>query len=430
MSSETSHTLYLCYFGLREPLVQTQVLPYLREIKKLGGMKISLLTFEPNPKETLTAEQIKIERKKLADEEIEWSFLTYHKRLSALATLYDVLCGAYFTWKLMRREQVDILHARVHVPALMGAIARKFSRGRPKLIFDIRGFLPEEYTDAGRWKENGWLYRSVKHVEKWLFKESDAFVVLTEKAREVLFPESRETNFDKFSRPIEVIPCCVDFNQRFQDDKKTRTETRQELNLADRLVITHVGMLGGLYLTEEITNFLEAARLQNPKTFALFLTQTDPNLIIPLLQKKGFKETDYFVKKVSPADVPKYLSASDIALSFVQATYATISRSPTKIPEYLASGLPIISNRGVGDVDELIETDRVGVLLESFNREGYLDALEKIKNLRQTSDVENNCKLSAKKRFDLVMVGGSGYKNLYRKLLQTERSVKNRENTA
>ena len=26
-----SAALYICYFGLREPLVQTQVLPYLRE---------------------------------------------------------------------------------------------------------------------------------------------------------------------------------------------------------------------------------------------------------------------------------------------------------------------------------------------------------------------------------------------------------------
>ena len=29
-------TLYICYFGLREPLVQTQVLPYLRELLREG----------------------------------------------------------------------------------------------------------------------------------------------------------------------------------------------------------------------------------------------------------------------------------------------------------------------------------------------------------------------------------------------------------
>ena len=40
------HSLYICYFGLREPLVQTQVLPYLRELVA-GGVKMSLLTFEP-----------------------------------------------------------------------------------------------------------------------------------------------------------------------------------------------------------------------------------------------------------------------------------------------------------------------------------------------------------------------------------------------
>ena len=39
-------TLYLCYFGLREPLVQTQVVPYLREMRA-AGIEVSLLTFEP-----------------------------------------------------------------------------------------------------------------------------------------------------------------------------------------------------------------------------------------------------------------------------------------------------------------------------------------------------------------------------------------------
>ena len=42
-------TLYLCYFGLREPLVQTQVLPYLRQLAA-GGIKVHLLTFEPRLK--------------------------------------------------------------------------------------------------------------------------------------------------------------------------------------------------------------------------------------------------------------------------------------------------------------------------------------------------------------------------------------------
>ncbi|MCV4754379.1 hypothetical protein OFC37_33460, partial [Escherichia coli] len=70
------------------------------------------------------------------------------------------------------------------------------------MLFDIRGFMPEEYTDAGIWPEGGLLYRTAKTIEKWLMKESDAFVVLTEKARDILFPESRETGRDRLGRPV------------------------------------------------------------------------------------------------------------------------------------------------------------------------------------------------------------------------------------
>jgi len=412
----SKHTLYLCYFGLREPLVQTQVIPYLREILK-DNIKVSLLTFEPNFKKSWTREQIAAQKQELAAKGISWFCLPYHKRPSAPATLYDTLHGAYFSWKLIRREKVDVLHARVHIPALMGAIAGKLSSRKTKLIFDIRGFFPEEYTDAGNWKQNGFLYRTVKRVEKWLLKESDGFVVLTEKARDILFPGSEETGFDKAGRPVEVIPCCVDFNERFKDnERKTRQQTRQELNLDGRLVITHVGMLGGLYLTDDIADFLAAARGYNPKTFALFLTQTDPNLIIPLLTERGFTNSDYFVEKVSPNDVPRFLNASDIALSFVRASFATLSRSPTKIPEYLACGLPIVSNKGVGDVDELILTERVGAVIDNFNQESYLEALEKIQNLKSEEGFIERCQNAAKIRFDLVTVGGKKYRSLYKKI--------------
>src|SRR5690606_5435648 len=137
--------------------------------------------------------------------------------------------------------------------------------------------------------------------------------------------------------------------------------------------------LGGLYLTNEIADLMGAARDENPRTFALFLTQSDPEKIVPLLKERGFGDEDYFVGRVPAADVQGYLEAADVGLSIVQATFATQSRSPTKIPEYLACGLPIIANRGVGDVDKLIEENGVGVMLDEFSRENYNAALTKIR---------------------------------------------------
>lgn len=410
------HTLYLCYFGLLEPLVQTQVLPYLREIKKIPGVRVSILTFEPNFSEKWTAEQIETEKAKLAAEQISWHVLPYHKSPSVPATVYDIFCGARLARKLIKTENVDILHARAHIPAIMGALARKFTRRKPQLIFDIRGFMPEEYTDAGTWKTGGAIYKVFKCVETWLMKKADAFVVLTEAAREILFPESGKNGFDKQGRPVEVIPCCIGRERFAAAENLSRDEIRCELNLTGREVAVHTGSLGGLYLTEQIADLLRVYKEQNPSVFALILTQSDPNLIVPLLRERGFTDKDFFAGRVSPGEVPKYLKASDLAVSFVKIGYATASRSPTKIPEYLACGLPVISNRGVGDADEQINSEKVGIIIDDLTAEGYLDALRKIRGLREKQSLADNCRRTAWERFDLETVGGERYRRLYKKL--------------
>jgi glycosyltransferase involved in cell wall biosynthesis len=422
-------TLYICYFGLRQPLVQTQVIPYLLELMKSdkleiaeseyedipGYIDVSLLTFESDFHENWTKEQIEAEKANLAEKGIDWYCLPYHKRFSAVATAYDIFRGAWFIRRINLEKKFDVLHGRVHVPTLMGALARKFSQRKPKLLFDIRGFFPEEYTDAGVWPEGGLLYRWAKRIEKWLMKEADGFVVLTDKARDALFPEAKETGLDKFGRPVEMIPCCVDIEKRFSGNRDSlREETRSKLGVKDRFVFAHVGALGGLYLTEQIADFLQTARMRNSNIFALFLTQSDPSLIVPLLKLRGFEDSDYFVGRADPNDVPSYLSASDVGLSFVRSSYATQSRSPTKIPEYLACELPVIANSGVGDVDALIARNGVGVSIVDFGQASYLEAL---KGIEELCDIRERCRETAVREFDLSKVGGLRYRRLYSSLL-------------
>src|SRR5688572_26620654 len=93
-----ARTLYICYFGLREPLVQTQVLPYLRQLSA-AGIKIHLLTFEPRLRESWKADELSNQRELLTAEGIAWFYLPYHKRPSVPATLYDIVAGARYAAK-------------------------------------------------------------------------------------------------------------------------------------------------------------------------------------------------------------------------------------------------------------------------------------------------------------------------------------------
>ena len=408
------HTLYLCYFGLREPLVQTQVLPYLRELRR-DGIDVSLLTFEPNGRSAWSPNEQQLWLSRLKAEGIQWLQLPYHKRPSALVTPYDILRGASLAAGLSRRQKVDVLHARGHIPALMGALAKRLSGS--KLLFDIRGFLPEEYTDAGVWPEGGYLFRTMKRLERHLFSTSDAFVVLTKRASEILFPG--RTDADVRGRPIEIIPCCVDEARFDAAEENSREQARAKLNIEGRRVFVYVGSFGGWYMTDEMTQFLAEAHRQDPSTYSMILTQSQPEGIVARLRGIGLSDDDFFVGKVSPEDVPHYLRAADVAISFIRACYSKLSSSPTKIAEYLASGLPVICNTGVGDLDELIETDRVGVVISEFNNDAYGRALKQLEVLRQDAGLEERCRASAKKRFSLNNVGGERYRRLYRRMLSS-----------
>jgi glycosyltransferase involved in cell wall biosynthesis len=405
-------TLYVCYFGLREPLVQTQVLPYLRQLLS-DRLQVSLLTFEPRLRENWTDEEIATQRAALQAQGISWHYLKYHKTPSLPATIYDMAVGAWRILGIMRREGASVLHARNHVPALMAAMAMKVKGG--KLVFDIRGFMPEEYTDAGVWPENGYLYRGLKRVERYLLRTADAFVLLTEKARDIVFPGCSDS--DHRGRPIEVIPCCVDFSRFEKFDSTSKEALRPELGLTGRRVIVYVGSFGGWYMTDEMTEFLATAHRQDSSTFSMILTQSPRELVVDRLVSLGLTEKDFVVQQVAPPEVPRYLKSADVAISFIKPCYSKQSSSPTKIAEYLASGLPIVCNAGVGDLDKLIEGERVGTLLREFNASAYLQALNEIDTMRHDDKLAERLNSVARKEFDLVGVGGVRYRRLYDRLL-------------
>lgn len=415
------HTLYISYFGLREPLVQTQVLPYLRELRK-GGVETSLLTFEPRMRREWPAALRGSQRAELLRDGVRWHALAYHKSPSLPATLFDVAAGTLEAARIVRRHRVDTLHARNHVPCLIGALVKRWTGA--SLVFDVRGFMAEEYVDAGTWPANGLLFRLTKAVERRLMDASDGFVVLTERARDVLFPGRIDR--DARGRPFEVIPCCIDVDRFDRRRDSSRTTTRRTLGVEGRRVVVYVGTLGGWYMTDEMAAFLAEAHRRNPATFALILTQSPVDAIGDALRSLGVPESAFLVQKATPGEIPGYLAAADVALSFIRPSVSKLSSSPTKIAEYLAAGLPVVSSAGVGDVDAVIRDDRTGVLVREFAPSSFRAALDELDELRRDPSLADRCRASARRRFDLSSIGGLRYRRLYRRLRPAPTAARSR----
>jgi glycosyltransferase involved in cell wall biosynthesis len=392
-------TLYLCYFGLREPLVQTQVLPYLRELAA-SGVEVSLLTFEPELSRRWTRDALAEEKERLARDGVRWFQLPYHKRPSVPATAFDVLVGAWFAARLARRGRADVLHARSQVPMAMALVARTLSRCRT--VFDVRGLLAEEYEDAGVWRAGSLAFRAIKSLERAGLRRADAVVVLTRRVREWLAARGL-VEADK----VEVIPCCVDFARYDASETEPKSE---------RFELVYAGSVTGLYLLEEMARFFLAVRALAPGAFFRVLTTSDAEESASRLRRVGLSVEDFFVGGASADEVPRYLRRARLGVSFRKATFSQIAASPTKVPEYLAAGLPVVANSGIGDTDELIERERVGVLVGEFGEEEYARAAREALRLCEEPGVGARCVEAARRNFDLAAVGGRRYRDVYRRL--------------
>jgi glycosyltransferase involved in cell wall biosynthesis len=398
----TLRVLYVCYLSLEDPLVHSQVVAYLAGLAERGHV-VHLMTFEPH----LTPEGSRQFADGLSRHGIVWHRRRYHKRPSLPATAFDVLTGGLAAARLVRRYRLDAIHARNHMPAAMAMIAARLASHQ--LIFDLRGLMAEEYVDAGHWKRSGIPYRLTRWVQRAALRRADGVVTLTEAVRPHLSPAKAgpETTF--------VIPCCADL-ERIEERSSERAAARAELGLGERPAMVYVGKFTGWYMEREMADFVATARRSEPELLFLIVTQADPAPMLRELDRCGIGPDDYRVLRAQPEEIGRYLAAADAGLSFVRPCFSKISSSPTKIGEYLAAGLPVVSTAGIGDVDALLRDNRIGALVGDFSAQAYGVAVATVRELREDPGTRQRCAAVARENLSLREVGIPRYDALYRRL--------------
>lgn len=414
MTLEGRSVLYISYNGMLDPLGQSQVLPYLRELAR-RGVRFTLLSFERAPAFEPDGQRRCNElRAALASENIEWHWLKYHQSPSLPATIYDVMSGVRYASRLIRRNRVEMVHARAQIAATIAL--RLKERFRLKMIFDIRGLMAEEYFDAGHWRRNSIPYRLTKAMEHRALAAADGVVTLTER----IWPIIRKWQGLEGREVVhEVIPCCTDL-ELFKFRLVDRKRRRDELGVGDRFVLVYSGSIDGWYLTEAMADFFAELLKKESESHFLWLSPAGHQRIESLMRKRGINQDRYTLKAVSSTDVPGYLSASDAGLAFIKQCFSKLASSPTKTAEYLACGLPLVINAGIGDSDSLVTREHVGVLVTDMNREAYLAAANEIEHLVARSDIRQRTREVADRLFDVRRVGVERYARLYERVLENQ----------
>jgi glycosyltransferase involved in cell wall biosynthesis len=394
-------SLYVSYLGLSDPLVETQVVAYLRGLAA-EGHDIHLLTYEAaRPNKRTLAEH----RSRLARDGITWHWLPYHKMPSFPATLYDIARGVLTTIILIRRYAIDVVHARVHVPAAIGLVATRVTGAR--LIFDVRGLMAEEYIDADRWKPRSLRVWLTKLVERAAIARADGAVVLTPEAKTMLFRDDNDPR-------VQIIPCCVDLN-RIDGSPAGRERLRADYGLTDTITMVYVGKLGKPYMHREMAHFYHvAASLGQPLHF-LIITQSAGQLLTKELDALDVPSSNYTVIDVRPNELGPLLAAADCGVAFRLPVPSAVAASPTKIGEYLAAGLPVATSRGIPSVERLLR-DGVGVLVAEHSDGAYARAAAELIRLARDPTTRQRCRATAEQHLSLSRIGIPRYRALYERL--------------
>jgi glycosyltransferase involved in cell wall biosynthesis len=390
--------LYISYDGMFEPLGQSQVLAYLKLLVETRC--IYLISYEKAEdwSDDKTRKRINYEISKAG---IIWYPLLYHKSPLAFAKTWDIACGILLGLWLILRYKISIVHARSYLPSVIAVTLKKITG--VKYLFDMRGFWADERVDGGLWAQNGIMFRVAKYFERIFLINSDHVVSLTHAAIREL------SQFDYLSKRmplITVIPTCTDL-ARFTPH--LRGQEKQVFTLG------YVGSVGTWYQFDAVVNCFVQLLHFKPNAQFLIINRSQHSYIRSELIKAGIPDFAYKLISANYDDVAAHIRNMDAGIFFYRPSLSRTACSPTKLGEFLACGVPCISNEGVGDMSAVLEEERVGVSVNSFNDDSLIVGLQKLLQLALDPNTQFRCVAAAQKHFSLDE-GVSRYCKIYDQL--------------
>jgi glycosyltransferase involved in cell wall biosynthesis len=399
--------LYISYDGMTDSLGESQVIAYLKRLSS-EGFDYDLISFEK--KEEFKKKKSIIEDH-LKGTSINWIPLYYTKNPPIFSTIKDMINGWRKIKNMQSSHHYDIVHCRGYIASILGLRFKNLSHA--KFIFDMRGWLADEKYESGNWK--GFFYKFIynyfKRQEKLFFKESDFTVSLTHVGKDFIV-----NNHYKESEKVGVIPTCVDFDIFKSFNPAIRSEIRKKLSIPDLVkVMVYSGSLGGNYNIEDILKIYFAFRRINPDAIFLAVSNTDPKIICDYLERKSLNQDSIRVVSVNFNEVYKYLHASDVGIILYNLDFSAIGRSPTKLGEYWACGIPMVSRKGIGDLEKIIGLfPQGGILLDNLEESNLASAFDSDIILKPDKELLRKYSLDY---FD-VKKGVEFYKKIYLNLIK------------
>ena len=136
-------------------------------------------------------------------------------------------------------------------------------------------------------------------------------------------------------------------------------------------------------MLEEMINFFNYLSLNNNRlNFLIISNEINKELENFIINKNTQYNNRIILINSDRNELPRLLGCADVTISFIKPFYSKIASSPTKYAESLAMGIPVISNDGIGDINEITNKLNSGQIVDLNNFDSFSNQnLENIINL-------------------------------------------------
>ena len=386
--------LYISTDGVMEPLGQSQVLSYIKALS--ASFSFTLISAEKQS-DLLDAKKFHLAKKGIASKSISWHPLQFQNASKMMRKITHFLHFSWFIFIIAFKNKHSLIHLRSLISGLLALPTLLLLR--KKFIFDMRGFWADERVDRSKLKRSSVTYRFLKKVEKTLLKRSEAIVCLTNESKALLLADGYAEN------KIFVIRTCADEKIFYPNQKLT---TDKYINFV------HLGSTHTAYDLMPVLNFFHHF---SSKNFKLHVVTRDFVLeeLRDTIKKNDLIIPNLEVLSLDYAEVASFLRKMDVGIFFAKENYAIKASFPTKIAEFLATGIPVICNYFNKDIS-VIEENELGILSDFSTLSFETQIFENFFSELGRVEISKNCIAHFQKEFT-SSYGISLYQKIYEQFI-------------
>jgi len=299
--------------------------------------------------------------------------------------------------KIIKDNQIKILHARSLFPALLSCLLKIFNFKKIKVIYDNRGVYIDEMIEVDRWRKDGLKEKLLRQVENHLERYCDRIVVVSNHFKTHLLSKHK----NNISSKISVI--------------SNRTLVDMNINLtqkhSNKIILVYSGSYAAWQNSSELKKlFIQALNIFDDVIFKIISYEQEKFQSLFSVESELLPRIN--ILSVEPEEVNEELSKCNCGILLRENNLINNVSSPLKFAEYLAAGLPVLLSEGVGDTESIIKKYNVGVIIKNNN---YITALKEMRELLNDKDVYHRCLRIADKEFN-INISFKQYQEIYDKL--------------